>query len=216
VHGHVLDHGQNAAMLTVELLAFVRSSLPPPPAQVLEIGAGTGELAEALNAAGYTVTPIDPAAEPGSPVRPLALIDVDGRFDAAVAVVSLHHVDPLEASCAHLARLLVPGGVLVLDEIDSQAFNTTAATWWLGQRRALGSDHDDPQPGEMVEDLRHHVHSVSRIADALAPHFALGAPVRGPYLHRWNLRAALYGPEVDLIAAGLLPAVGWRQVAIRR
>lgn len=203
-------------MLTVELLAFVRSSLPPSPAQILEIGAGDGELAKALDAAGYDVTAIDPAAEPGSPVQPLALIDLHGRFDAAVAVVSLHHVEPLEASCAHLATLLVPGGVLVIDEIDSKSFDAIAATWWLGQRRALGSHEEDLGPSEMVDDLRHHIHSVTRITDALTPHFALGAPVRGPYLHRWNLRAALYGPEVDLIAAGLLPAVGWRQVAIRR
>jgi SAM-dependent methyltransferase len=204
------------AMLTVELLAFVRSSLPHPPARILEVGAGDGELAKALSAAGYQVTATDPAAEPGSSVQPLALIDVDGRFDAAVAVVSLHHVDPLEASCAHLATLLVPGGVLVVDEIDSQYFDTTAATWWLGQRRALGSQHEELGPSEMVDDLRHHIHSVSRITESLAPHFTLGAPVRGPYLHRWNLRPTLYGPEVDLIAAGLLPAVGWRQVAVRR
>jgi SAM-dependent methyltransferase len=203
-------------MLTVELLAFVRSSLPPPPAQILEVGAGDGELANALNAAGYEVTAIDPAAEPGGPVQPIALIDVDGRFDAAVAVVSLHHVEPLEASCAHLATLLEPGGVLVVDEIDSQIFDTTAATWWLGQRRALGSRDEDLGPSEMVDDLRHHVHPVSRMMDALTPHFALGAPVRGPYLHRWNLPAALYAPELDLIAAGLLPPVGWRQVGIRR
>jgi SAM-dependent methyltransferase len=203
-------------VLTIELLAFVRSSLPAPPAHVLEIGAGDGELARALNAAGYEVTPIDPAAEPGSPVKPIALIDADGRFEAAVAVVSLHHVDPLEASCAHLATLLEPGGVLLIDEIDSHSFDVTAATWWLGQRRALGSPEEDLGPGRMVDDLRHHVHSVGRMTSALTPHFALGAPVRGPYLHRWNLRAALHGPEVDLIAAGLLPAVGWRQVAIRR
>jgi SAM-dependent methyltransferase len=203
-------------MLTRDLLAFVRSSLPEPPARVLEIGAGEGELAVALEACGYEVTAIDPAAEPDGPVHPLALIEADGRFDAAVAVVSLHHVDPLEASCAHLASLLAPGAVLVMDEIDSQRFDTTAAAWWLGQRRALGSPEQDLEPSKMVDDLRHHIHSVSRITESLAPHFTLGAPVRGPYLHRWNLRPTLYGPEVDLIAAGLLPAVGWRQVAVRR
>ncbi len=202
-------------MLTVELLAFVRSSLPAPPARILEIGAGDGELTMALSAAGYVMTAIDPAAESGGPVSPVALIGAGGRFDAAVAVVSLHHVDPLEDSCAHLGTLLEPGGVLVIDEIDSQAFDTTAATWWLGQRQALGYSEDALEPDEMVDDLRHHVHSVSRITNALAPHFALGAPIRGPYLHRWKLRPSLHEAEVDLIAAGLLPAVGWRQVGVR-
>ncbi|MGH2909877.1 MAG: class I SAM-dependent methyltransferase [Solirubrobacteraceae bacterium] len=203
-------------MLTVELQAFVRSSLPAPPARILEVGAGEGALAEALRAVGYHVTAIDPAAEPNSQVQPVALIDAEGPFDAAVAVVSLHHVDPLEASCAHLASLLEPGAVLVIDELDSQKFDVTAAAWWLGQRRALGFMEEEITPDGMVEDLRHHIHPVDHVTRALAPHFALGAPVRGPYLHRWNLRPSLHGPEVDLIAAGLLPAVGWRQVAIRR
>jgi SAM-dependent methyltransferase len=208
--------GDNDAMVTVELLAFVRASLPAPPARILEIGAGDGELARALDFAGYEVTPIDPAAEPDGMVKPVALINANGRFDAAVAVVSLHHVDPLEASCAHLATLLEPGGLLVIDEIDSQRFDVTAATWWQGQRRALGSSEEDLPPDQMVDDLRHHIHPVGRLTSALTPHFVLGAPVRGAYLHRWNLRAALHGAEVDLIAAGLLPAVGWRQVAVRR
>jgi SAM-dependent methyltransferase len=203
-------------MLTVELQAFVRSSLPAPPARILEVGAGDGELSSALHVAGYQVTAIDPAAEPDSPVQPVALIDATGRFDAAVAVVALHHVDPLEASCAHLATLLEPGAVLVIDELDSQRFDATAATWWLGQRWAHGCREEHLGPDEMVDDLRHHVHPVNRITSALTPYFALGAPVRGPYLHRWNLRPTLFGAEVDLIAAGLLPAVGWRQVAIRR
>ncbi|MGB9183866.1 MAG: class I SAM-dependent methyltransferase [Solirubrobacteraceae bacterium] len=165
-------------MLTVELLAFVRSSLPTPPARVLEIGAGDGELAEALGAAGYEVTAIDPAAATGGQVQSIALADVDGRFDAAVAIVSLHHVDPLEESCAHLATLLEPEGFLVIDEIDSHAFNTAAASWWLGQRRALGASEDTPQPDQMIADLRHHIHPVKRIVDALAPHFTRGSGAR--------------------------------------
>jgi hypothetical protein len=35
-------------------------------------------------------------------------------------------------------------------------------------------------------------------------------------LHRWELRPGLRETEVDLIAEGLLPAVGCRQVATRR
>jgi len=208
--------GDNGIVITVELLAFVRASLPATPARVLEIGAGDGDLARELGRAGYDVLAIDPAAEPDGMVKPVALLDVDGRFDAAVAVVSLHHVDPLEASCAHLATLLGSGGLLVIDEIDSQRFDVTAATWWQGQRQALGSIEDDLPPDQMVDDLRHHIHPVSRLTSALEPHFMLGAPVRGPYLHRWDLRPALHGAEVDLIAAGLLPAVGWRQVAVCR
>jgi hypothetical protein len=71
------------------LTAFVRGSLPPPPARVLEIGAGKGELAGVLSDAGYAMTAIDPAAEPGGVVRRCSLLETRGSFDVAVAVVSL-------------------------------------------------------------------------------------------------------------------------------
>lgn len=88
--------------LDAGVAAFVRANLPPPPARVLEIGAGDGELARALRAGGYDVTAIDPAAADDD-VLPVALAELDaplGSFEAAVAVVSLHHVEPLEPSCA--------------------------------------------------------------------------------------------------------------------
>ena len=192
-------------MLTRDLLAFVRSSLPQPPADVLEVGAGRGELAAALGAAGYRVTAIDPAAEPGSHVQQRSLIDVEGSFDAAVAVVSLHHVDPLEQSCAHLATLIKPGGLVVIDEIDIERYDERATGWWVGQRLAVGGPHGDDDPVRLLEDLRHHIHPLSDINAALQPYFELGEPVRGAYLHRWELQERLRDAEIDLIADGLLP-----------
>jgi SAM-dependent methyltransferase len=203
-------------MLTRDLLAFVRSALLPAPARVLEIGAGRGELAAALTSAGYHVTAVDPAAEPGSHVERRSLLEVSGSFDAAVAVVALHHVDPLEESCAHLATLLAPGGTLVIDEIDIDRYDERAARWWIGQRQALGFVEDERGPAEILEFLRQHIHPLGAISAALRPHFAFGLPTRGAYLHRWELRPDLLDVEVDLIADGLLPAVGARLLATRR
>jgi hypothetical protein len=202
-------------MLTRELLAFVRSSLPEPPARVLEIGAGRGELARELSAAGYTVTAIDPAGESGSEVQPLSLLEARGAFDAAVAVVSLHHVEPLKESSAHLASLISPGAPLVIDEIDAACFDERAAAWWLSQRRALGFGEDRHTPAEMVTGLREHIHPLGAVWDALRPYFDLGEPVRVAYLHRWELRPSLRELELDLIADGAVPAVGARAVARR-
>jgi SAM-dependent methyltransferase len=202
-------------MLTRDVVAFVRSSLPQPPARVLEIGAGEGELALALDAAGYDVTAIDPAAEPGSHVQRVSLLEVSGSFDAAVAVVSLHHVEPLAESIAHLAKLLPPEATLVIDEIDIDRYDERATGWWLGQRRALGYPEADRDATGMLAFLREHIHPLSSIEAALRPHFAFGPPVRGPYLHRWEVGTGLWEAEVDLIAEGLLPAVGSRQVATR-
>ncbi len=206
-------------MLTRELLAFVRAALPAPPARVLEVGAGRGELAGTLSDAGYEVTAIDPAAEPGGVVERCSLLDVRGSFDAAVSVVALHHVKPLEESCAHLATLVAPGAPLVIDELDIDRYDERAVRWWASQRRALGfvdEEHEGHHPDGIVEHLREHIHPLEAVCAALRPHFDLGRPIPGPYLHRWELRASLHDAEVDLIASGLLPAVGARLIATRK
>jgi SAM-dependent methyltransferase len=204
-------------MAPAELRAFVHANLPEPPARVLEIGAGSGGLARALRAAGYDVLAIDPKSD-SEDVRPVALADVDepaGSFAAAVAVVSLHHVDPLEGSCRRLGELVQPGGTLVIDEFDAGAFDVGAAAWWLEQRAAIG----EPQPHtaeELVADHREHLHPLDQILEALEPYFELGPPLRGAWLHRWNLGDSLRAVEEDAIARGHLRAVGARLVCRRR
>jgi SAM-dependent methyltransferase len=203
---------------SVDLRAFVRANLPEPPARVLEVGAGAGGLARALRAAGYDVLAIDPRDDRGDGVLPVALVDLDepaGSFAAAVAVVSLHHVDPLEESCRRLGELVEPGGALVIDEFDAGAFDLGAAAWWLEQRHALGEEQ--PQTAEeLVADHREHLHPLERIVAALEPYFELGPPVRGPWLHRWNLGDSLRAVEEEAIARGRIRAVGARLVGYRR
>jgi SAM-dependent methyltransferase len=199
-------------VLFPELLAFARGALPPPPARVLEVGAGRGELAAALAAAGYEVVAIDPAGHVAA-VEPVHLHEYeapDASFDAALAVVSLHHVEPLEESCARLGALVRPGGSLVIDEFDVDRYDERAAAWWLARS---GHDHTH---AEMVADLRRHLHPISRIRSALAPWFEVGEPVPGPYLYRWELPPGLRGAEEDAIAGGRIPAVGARLVGRRR
>ncbi|MEY2514119.1 MAG: hypothetical protein QOJ89_1477 [bacterium] len=202
-------------MPAVDVVAFVRAALPAAPASVLEIGAGSGELAGELRDGGYDVTAIDPAAQDGSGVQPIGLLDVRGSFDAAVAVVSLHHVEPLRESCAHLATLVRPGGVLVVDEFDVARFDERAAGWWLAQRRAAGGE-EQHEHGELIAFMRHHVHALDDVRAALAEHFAVGEAVPCAYLHRWNLEPGLRDAEERLIARGRLPATGARMIATRR
>jgi SAM-dependent methyltransferase len=204
-------------MASVDLRAFVRANLPEPPGRVLEVGAGAGHLARALDAAGYDVLAIDPRSE-DEEVRAVALVDLaepPASFAAAVAVVSLHHVDPLDESCRRLGELVEPGGTLVVDEFDVGAFDLGAAAWWLEQRAAIG----EPQPQaaeELVADHREHLHPLERILEALEPHFELGPPLRGAWLHRWNLGDSLRAVEEEAIARGRLRAVGARLVGRRR
>jgi SAM-dependent methyltransferase len=204
-------------MASVDLRAFVRANLPDPPARVLEVGAGVGRLAQALRAAGYEVVAIDPRSD-NDDVRAVALADLDepaGSFAAAVAVVSLHHVDPLEESCRRLGEVVEPGGTLIVDEFDVGAFDRGAAAWWLEQRHALGEEQSQTAD-ELVADHREHLHPLERILVALDPYFELGLPLRGAWLHRWNLGDSLRIVEDEAIARGRLRAVGTRLVGRRR
>ncbi len=194
---------------------WVLAALPPAPARVLEVGAGSGELAARMGEAGYSVVAIDPAGEP--PVLPVALADLDApaaSFDAAVAVLSLHHVDPLEPSVARLAEVMRPGAPLVVDEIDVAAFDLRAAEWLAEHWREAGRDVPKSPP-EMVELLQGHMHPLSRLLEGLGQWFEIDSLERGPYLHRWHLDGSQLAEEEELIARGELPVTGVRFVARR-
>src|SRR5256885_17024938 len=77
--------------------AWVKSTLPRPPARVLEVGCGDGRLARALKRRGYDVVAVDPRAPKGPIFRQSRIEDFDEarRFDVAVAGLALHHVDSL-------------------------------------------------------------------------------------------------------------------------
>src|SRR4051794_24352326 len=165
-------------MADADVAAFARANLPPPPCRVLEVGAGDGELATALAQAGDDVTAIDPDPR-GANVHALALADLDARerFAAAVAVRSLHHVEPLRPSLGRLADVLQPGGRLVIDEMDVAVFDRRAADWWRSQQAARGRAVDKTAE-QIVHEHRGHLHPLDAILDVLAEWFTFGAPVR--------------------------------------
>jgi SAM-dependent methyltransferase len=206
-------------MLDHDLLAWIRARLPALPARVLEVGAGSGELAEALRANGYDVRAIDPQADSPA-VEPVALDQLDvaaGHFDAAIAVVSLHHVAPLGAALETLAGAVRPGGTLLIDELDVEAFDERAAAWLI-ERRADHGHEMVRDPVELVEELRGHIHTVAAIrAELTRVGFELEPATPGAYLYRWD-HDHLIGHEADerrRIEAGELPAVGVRFAGIR-
>jgi len=200
-----------------DVLAFVRANLPASPARLLEVGAGDGALARALAEAGYEVLALDPEPR-GADVRQVALHELDepaSSFAAAVAVTSLHHVEPLEGSLARLAELLEPGGRLVVDEFDVAAFDERAAAWWLWRRQALGAE-EHASAEELVREHRAHLHPLERIVAALELRFDVGIPLYGAYLYRWDLDESVRRDEEGAIARAEIPAVGARLLARRR
>lgn len=93
----------------------------PPPADVVDLGAGTGKLTRVLLAAGYQVTPVEPDAGmraqlTASTEGVTALAGFaesvplpDASTDAAVAGQAYHWFDR-ERAHPEIARLLRPGG----------------------------------------------------------------------------------------------------------
>ena len=94
-----------------------------PGAHVLDLGSGSGRDALAFEAAGFSVTALEPsealarkvaAVIRGEVLRmPVGALDVDARFDGVWACASLLHVPRSETpdALARVLRSLVPGGV---------------------------------------------------------------------------------------------------------
>jgi SAM-dependent methyltransferase len=124
---------QYESLAFADLHRAVMTLLPPPPARVLDIGAGTGRDAAALAALGHRVLAIEPTAalrEAGQRLHPsphLAWLDdalpdlpqlvaCNERFDLVMLIAVLMHLDAAERAraMAPIAAAVAPGGLLYL------------------------------------------------------------------------------------------------------
>jgi hypothetical protein len=71
----------------LDLVTFLLATLPVPPARVLEVACGAGELARALDGSGFNVLAIDPDAPEGPIFHRTTLEELDQTepYGAAVA-----------------------------------------------------------------------------------------------------------------------------------
>jgi SAM-dependent methyltransferase len=206
--------------------AFVREQLPSPPASVLEIGCGDGELARELDAAGYHVVAIDPEAPAGPIFRQVRLEEFDGSgpFAAAVASLSLHHIEDLGGAVDKIAGLLEPDGLLVLNEWDRGRFQAATARWYFHQRQALaalGREQAEIEPtfDEWWEEWRQRrsaVHPYEAMRPELDRRFSERVIEWVPYLYGYRLGGEVEPLERALIASGEIDAVGFRYVGEKR
>jgi len=104
--------------------------LPAAPADVLDIGAGTGRDAAGFAALGYRVTAVEPTAAMREAARALhpepgiawiddglpELASLTGVFDVVMLTAVWMHLDAAErrAAMARVAALVKPGGVMML------------------------------------------------------------------------------------------------------
>ena len=64
-----------------------------------------------------------------------------GRFDVVVCRSALHHMEDEVAVLKEIARVLAPGGVLVLGEPANDNVLTRLARWWVRRRPSYGTLH---------------------------------------------------------------------------
>lgn len=119
--------------------AAIRSTLSLQHSErLLEHGAGTGLLSEALQDDVGSITMADTSAGmrqvmqdkvdsgliPGARVWDLDLGGLDPlpdeRFDLVATMLALHHVDDIDRTLQSFARLLEPGGHLCIVELDRE------------------------------------------------------------------------------------------------
>jgi SAM-dependent methyltransferase len=200
----------------VDFTAFVLSNLPPPPARVLEVGCGRGELALALDAAGYDVLAIDPEAPAGEIFRQITLEELDDPrpFDAAIGGRVFHHVDPLEPAVEKLARL---APLLIVEEFVWDRMDVETAQWYESRRQALrAAGHPPERLEDPWREAHEHLHGCATLREAFDRGFLERYFEWRPYLYRYAGDDGTEALELSLIESGAIRALAFRYVGIRR
>jgi SAM-dependent methyltransferase len=203
----------------MKLHSFVHAHLPPPPARVLEVGCGRGDLARALARSGYRVIAIDPEAPGGELFRATTLenfADAD-PFHAVVASLALHHVADLSGALDKIARLLRPQGRLILNEHAFDRLDEPTARWYIEQRAQIR-----PHASRSLEACQHEwwddhagLHGYAAMREELDRRFTERFFTWTPYLHGELAGAVCEREERALIDAGTIQATGFRYVGER-
>ena len=205
-------------------LEFAREYLPPPPARVLDVGCGQGELTTALAVAGYDVLGIDPLAPQGDLFRRIRLEDLEEeeRFDAVVAVRSLHPMRDLGIALDHVATLLATGSPFVVEELGWDLIDEPTLAWLYDQRRALAAaGHGEPPASieahrEEWEASHLGIHGYDALRTELELRFEERRCVRTPFLHHLLGGVATEVLDQALIDAGAIQALGFRWAGLSR
>lgn len=131
------DEGDWARVAVLDRVMLERVSLDSP-SRVLDVGCGEGRFCRLLDGPGRRIAGIDPTRafieaarqrHPGGDYRVAGAENLpfeDESFDLVVSYLSLIDIEPLEAALAEIARVLAPGGRLLLANLAS---HNSAGQW---------------------------------------------------------------------------------------
>jgi SAM-dependent methyltransferase len=152
---HVGEHGDFGRRYVLDPVMLARVS-EAAPKTALDVGCGEGRFCRMLAARGIAATGVDPtialisqarAADPaGRYVEAIAeaLPFPDAAFDLVVSYLSLIDIPDFERAIAEMARVLKPGGALLIANLNG--FNTAGAEQgWvrglMGEMKHFPLDH---------------------------------------------------------------------------
>jgi len=217
--------------------------------RILEVGCGRGALAAKLGAQGFALTALDQSLKhvEARDAAGVTFVERDflayeaEPFEAIFFVTSLHHVSPLDSALRRAHELLVPGGLLLIDEFSVEAPDAQTARWYYELQELLalsGLYHSEHIHGSAAEtplarwSAEHQedppLNTGSVMTTAVAQRFEVLETTLGPYLYRYlggGLRADEQGQrlarfilesEKKRIAEGTLRPVGLRLIARKR
>jgi SAM-dependent methyltransferase len=223
------------AMWRQRVEEFVLDQVGPPPARVLEVGCGEGELAHALARGGHSVTAIDPQAPEGPIFRRVGIEEFTdpGPFDHVVASLSLHHIENLGRALDKIADVLRTEGSLVVVEFAWDRIDEATAEWalerlpdaspterhsWLGRRCqewVRGSRGGTRGPAESyfaVWASEEGFHSSLLLRDELGRRFVERFFEWVPYLYPDLGEDTVEADESAAIEARVINATGFRYI----
>ena len=194
---------------------FVLGEVGDPPARVLEVGCGEGELARALARAGHSVTAIDPRAPEGPLFRRVSIegFSDPGPFDCVVAILSLHHVGDLGGALDKIAALLREGGALIVVEFAWDRLEAATAEWAMERLPAASpSGHTSWLERRRRGWAEEGFHDSRRMRGELQRRFAERRFEWVPYLYADLADGVSEADERAAIEAGTIDATGFRYV----
>ncbi|MBK6428024.1 MAG: class I SAM-dependent methyltransferase [Blastocatellia bacterium] len=235
---------------TAETAAFLLEWLGDSHRRVIEVGAGDGHVAEVLGQRGHEVVAIDTDAESVARARARGVDAREARWpeftsepvDAVVFTRSLHHIDDLEGAIARACELVVPKGLVIVEDFAFESLDDAMVGWFHDHLRVIAAATDLDAPGDSfvarvlaggnaaaihaVEPHRD-LHSWTRMRDALTEGLSPVDARSAPYFYRYLIRiapdrtdlasvvGALLEAELAAAARGWIPPFGRRFVGRR-